>query len=120
MFRALVDVCRKAVASPEFDAAGAREFFERHFRPALINKVGETEGFITGYYEPVVVGSPFRTEEFQVPLYQRPSNLIPLGKRRKAGEFPNNVKVGRRVGRRKIVPYFDRTDIENGDRSRRR
>lgn len=114
MYRALADVCRKALAAGALDAAGARRFFEQNFRLVRINKLGEQQGFLTGYYEPVVEGSPFRTEGFPVPLYRRPPNLIPLGRRRRTTGFPNNIRVGRRVGRRKIVPYYERAEIEDG------
>jgi membrane-bound lytic murein transglycosylase A len=49
-----------------------------------------------------------------VPVYRRPSNLIPLGRRTATGSFPNKGQVGRKLGRKKIVPYYDRAEIEEG------
>ena len=55
------------------------------------------------------------TGEFQAPLYRRPPNLVVSGRRKLGDAFPSKgVKVGRRVGRRKIVPYYDRGEIEDG------
>ena len=80
-----------------------------------ISKLGETDGFLTGYYEPIIDGSRVPTGEFTAPLYRRPPNLVISGWRKLGDSFPSKgVKVGRRVGRRKIVPYYDRGQIENG------
>ena len=55
------------------------------------------------------------TGEFTAPLYRRPPNLVVAGRRKLGDAFPSKgVKVGRRVGRRKIVPYYDRGEIEDG------
>ena len=72
-------------------------------------------GFLTGYYEPIIDGSRVPTGEFTAPLYRRPPNLVVAGRRKLGDAFPSKgVKVGRRVGRRKIVPYYDRGEIEDG------
>jgi hypothetical protein len=39
-------------------------FFERNFRPLRITKLGDTAGFLTGYYEPIVDESRFPTGIF--------------------------------------------------------
>ena len=59
----------RAVASPE--GADARAFFEQNFRPVRISKLGENEGFLTGYYEPIVEGSRFPSDVYTVPVYRR-------------------------------------------------
>ena len=80
-----------------------------------INRLGDTDGFLTGYYEPIIDGSRVPTGEFTAPLYRRPPNLVVSGRRKLGDAFPSKgVKVGRRVGRRKIVPYYDRGEIEDG------
>ncbi|MGA8614758.1 MAG: MltA domain-containing protein [Xanthobacteraceae bacterium] len=112
---ALKEVCARAQAAVPLDENGARKFFEDNFRPVQISKLGETEGFLTGYYEPIIDGSRVPTGEFTAPLYRRPPNLVASGWRKLGDSFPSKgVKVGRRVGRRKIVPYYTRAEIENG------
>jgi membrane-bound lytic murein transglycosylase A len=112
---ALRDVCTRALAAIPLDDDGARKFFENNFTPLRINKLGDTAGFLTGYYEPIIEGSRVPTGEFTAPLYRRPPNLVVSGRRKLGDVFPSKgVKVGRRVGRRKIVPYYDRGEIENG------
>ena len=112
---ALGDICARARVSGALDEAGARRFFEDNFRPLRIARLGQTDGFLTGYYEPVLDGSRVPTAEFAVPLYRRPPNLVASGARSLGGLFPSKgVKVGRRVGRRLIVPYYTRGEIEDG------
>src|SRR5271163_397127 len=112
---ALKSVCVRALAAVPLEEDGARKFFEDNFRPLRISKLGDTDGFLTGYYEPIIEGSRVPTGEFTAPLYRRPPNLAISGQRKLGDAFPSKgVKVGRRVGRRKIVPYYDRAAIENG------
>jgi len=112
---ALKLICARGFAAVPLEEDGARKFFEDNFRPLRISKLGETDGFLTGYYEPIIDGSRVPTGEFQAPLYRRPPNLAISGRRKLGDAFPSKgVKVGRRVGRRKIVPYYDRGEIEDG------
>ena len=112
---ALKDICERARAAIPLDEEGTQKFFEENFRPLRINKLGDTEGFLTGYYEPIIAGSRVPTGEFTAPLYRRPPNLVASGRRKLGDAFPSKgVFVGRRVGRRKIVPYYDRGEIEDG------
>jgi len=112
---ALREVCERAQASVPLDDAGARMFFEDNFRPLQISKLGDTDGFLTGYYEPIIDGSRVPTGEFHAPLYRRPPDLVASGWRKLGDAFPaKGVKVGRRVGRRRIVPYYTRAEIEDG------
>src|ERR1700726_3416269 len=115
MTDALKAVCTRAVAAVPLEEDGARKFFEDNFRPLRIAKLGDTDGFLTGYYEPIIEGSRVPTGEFTAPLFRRPPNLAISGQRKLGDAFPSKgVKVGRRVGRRKLVPYYDRGEIENG------
>jgi membrane-bound lytic murein transglycosylase A len=55
------------------------------------------------------------TGDFTAPLYRRPPNLVASGRRKLGEAFPSKgVFVGRRVGRRRIVPYYTRAEIEDG------
>jgi len=108
-------VCARASTVVPLEEEGARKFFEDNFRPLRISKLGDSEGFLTGYYEPIIEGSRVPTGEFTAPLYRRPPNLAISGRRKLGDAFPSKgVKVGRRVGRRKLVPYYDRGAIEDG------
>ncbi|KIZ39126.1 murein transglycosylase A, partial [Rhodopseudomonas palustris] len=106
--------CRAAISAKIANAAQARRFFERHFRPLEISRLGEADGFVTGYYEPVIEGSRVKTDVYNVPVYRRPSNLFVRGVKPGATGLPNKGQVFRKIGRRKLVPYYDRAEIEDG------
>ena len=110
----LRDPCRAARASDISDGAKARAFFEEHFLPLRISRLGEGDGFVTGYYEPVIDGSRTQTDVYTVPVYRRPSNLFVRGVKQSAVGLPNKGQVFRKIGRRKLVPYYDRAEIEDG------
>jgi membrane-bound lytic murein transglycosylase A len=114
VYPALVEICRKARAAGTLTAEAARKFFEENFRAVRVSKIDEPNGFLTGYYEPVVEGSRVQTDDFKVPLYGRPRDLVHMGRKRKAESFPNTGRVVRRLARGKYVPYFDRAAIEDG------
>ena len=96
------------------DGAKAKAFFEEHFLPLRISRLGEGEGFVTGYYEPIIDGSRTQTDVYTVPVYRRPSNLFVRGTRQSSAGLPNKGQVFRKIGRRKLVPYYDRAEIEDG------
>src|SRR6185503_11767593 len=114
LYPALVEICRKARAAGTLGTAAARKFFEENFRPVRVSKIDDPNGFLTGYYEPIVDGSRVPTDDFKVPLYGRPRDLVHMGRKRKAEGFPNTGRVVRRIARGKYVPYFDRAQIEDG------
>src|SRR5262245_22312742 len=71
VYGGLWEVCRRAAALKPATAEAARKFFEDNFRPVRISRLGEAQGFLTGYFEPIVQGSRFPSPEFHVPLYRR-------------------------------------------------
>lgn len=62
----------KVAATVDPNPQAARDFFELLFRPVLL---GHPPALFTGYYEPVLQGSPIRTARFQWPIYRRPPEL---------------------------------------------
>jgi membrane-bound lytic murein transglycosylase A len=117
---ALREICPRALKLEHpVNAASARHFFEENFRPVRISRLGEREGFLTGYYEPEVEGSKTPAEGFAVPIYRRPGELVvKVAKASKIKQIarsvaPNKRKVGMRKGRR-MVSYHDRAAIEDG------
>jgi membrane-bound lytic murein transglycosylase A len=110
----LRDPCRAAKTLDISNGAEARAFFEERFLPLRISRLGEDDGFVTGYYEPVLDGSRTQTDVYTVPVYRRPSNLFVRGVKQSASGLPNKGEVFRKIGRRKLVPYYDRAEIEDG------
>jgi membrane-bound lytic murein transglycosylase A len=110
----LREPCRAARATEISDGAKARAFFEDNFVPLQISRLGEDAGFVTGYYEPIIEGSRVQTDVYNVPVYRRPSNLFMRGYSQASPDLPNKGQVFRKIGRRKLVPYYDRGQIEDG------
>jgi membrane-bound lytic murein transglycosylase A len=106
-------VCSKARSLPaKISNAAARNFFMENFDPWTVINADETrDGTMTGYYEPLLNGSRTRTERFRYPIYGEPQDLITVD----LGEAVADVKHKRLRGRlqgNKIVPYYDREEID--------
>ncbi len=110
---ALEQVCIRAIKAGGLESEAARRFFETNFVPVRIRRLGDSAGFVTGYYDPIVDGSRFPTREFTVPLYRRPRDLQAPGVAEGA-PFPNTGRAFRRSSTGKLVPYYDRGEIEDG------
>jgi len=115
---ALWNVCRDAMGLRPRDANAARAFFEQKFLPVRISRLGEVEGLLTGYFEPIVAGSRFPNPEFHVPLYRRPRDLVAAGYNPASVAFPNKgVRIGRRNENNELVP-LPRPRRDRGRRAR--
>ena len=116
VYRGLYQVCQHAVEAKPKDAKEARAFFEQNFRPVRITPLGETAGFLTGYYEPIVDGSREPTEEFVHPLYRTPAGLLRGGKRLKAASFGRGkAKTGKPSKSGKPAKGAKASDTEKTD-----
>lgn len=112
LYTALYHICQDGKHTRPQNDDSARTFFERHFSAFRIASLEDRDGFITGYYEPVVEGSREPTDIYNVPLYRRPPNM--LAQRLRGHRGPIGKKAVWRKKRTKAAPYFDRTQIEEG------
>jgi membrane-bound lytic murein transglycosylase A len=99
--------CDAARTTQDRDAAS---FFARHFETV---QVADGKAFATGYYEPEIAGSRTRRPGYDVPIYARPSDLVDVD----LGTFSDPLagkSIRGRVDGTKLVPYHDRTAIEQG------
>lgn len=98
------EACRAAANWP---LADARTFFVKHFETA---RIGDGQGFATGYFEPEIAGCKEPLPGCSQPVYAMPKDLVrdpgwtgegraPLGRFDEIGEF---------------VPYHDRGEIVSG------
>jgi membrane-bound lytic murein transglycosylase A len=88
----------------------ARDFFARYFEAV---QVGDGRSLATGYYEPEIAGSRDRRSGYEVPIYARPRDLIDVD----LGAFTPDLKgkkIRGKVQGTNLVPYDDRTAIEQG------
>ncbi len=80
--RGLLANCYKArKLGNKINKAQAKQFFEQNFK-AFEVRSAKAEGLLTGYFEPELRGSFTRSARYNIPVYRKPSNLVPLiGKR---------------------------------------
>ncbi len=109
----LVAIAREALGAEIRGAADARRFFAARFQAFRVDlPEADGKGFLTGYYEPLVKGSPTRTAEFTAPILARPRDLVafPLGAA-PAG-FDPALTGAQRLSDGTLRPYPDRATIE--------
>ena len=76
-------VCARSAGLDRVDRDRAREFFEREFVPWRVGATTAGDfGLLTGYFEPVIAGSPERRPPFVVPVLGVPADLLLLDARR--------------------------------------
>jgi membrane-bound lytic murein transglycosylase A len=109
--------CATAAAIDGRDATAVRHFFEENFTPYRVTASdGSESGLVTGYYEPLLLGSRARTAAFAAPLYAPPDDLLIVELADLYPELKGKRVRGRLDGRR-VVPYWVRADIEAGKAS---
>jgi membrane-bound lytic murein transglycosylase A len=110
-------VCALGKELIEPDNAMLQDFFELNFTPyQVFNTDGSDSGLITGYYEPRLAGSRLKTSRYRYPLYAVPDDLLSID----LGEVYPQLKELRLRGRlqgHRVVPYYNRADIEAGKAS---
>ncbi|MEP3630413.1 MAG: MltA domain-containing protein [Hyphomicrobiales bacterium] len=98
----------------------ARLFFEDHFVPRLIQPSekakSDDRGFVTGYYEPEVLGSRIKSERFSAPLLRRPHDLVrvaDLAEEDVPKDWDPEIRFARQLADG-IGPYHNRQAISSG------
>jgi membrane-bound lytic murein transglycosylase A len=81
----------------------------RIYRSLGKNESGEV--LFTGYYEPILRGSPVRRGQYQYPVYGRPEDLITVDLGRFRDKYQGQRLVGR-VTHGTLIPYYDRQQID--------
>jgi len=89
----------------------AAAFFETVFEAA---QVGDGRAFATGYFEPEIDGARTHLRGYDTPVYAMPPDLV----RARPGDASvlddGEPPLGRYDEAGRFVPYYDRTEIENG------
>ncbi len=107
-------VCSAAQAIDPVTDENARAFFEGNFQPYQVTEEdGNAVGLLTGYYAPELEGRREPDATFRYPLYRQPDDLLIVDLDDLYPELGNYRLRGRLVGNR-VVPYFDRSEIDNG------
>jgi membrane-bound lytic murein transglycosylase A len=106
-------LCAAVAALPPDDDAATRAMLEHTLQAYAISDSAQTQGLFTGYYEPQVDGATQRGGRYQTALLGRPHDLVQAD----LGAFATDLKGRSIVGRvtdGRLVPYYDRTQIERG------
>ncbi len=111
-------VCAKFVNAKTWSSDTFRAFIEENFTPYLASAntsgTSEAQGLFTGYYEASLRGSKTRSEQYNIPLYARPDDLVMV----QLGEFRDELKGQRIAGRLtdgNLKPYESREEIVDGN-----
>jgi membrane-bound lytic murein transglycosylase A len=105
--------CRAAINLNPVTEKSAKSFFQKWFSPVEFYEGKPVKGLFTGYYMPLLKGSYTKTAEFNVPIYEVPSNLVTIELGSFIPDFKNRKIVGRIDGK-KIVPFYNREQINKG------
>jgi membrane-bound lytic murein transglycosylase A len=106
-------ICAEAATLPAGDGAAARNFFERRFVPVRLLNNERGDGLFTGYYEAELKGARQRSQQFNVPLFRRPPDLVSV----ELGQFRRSLQGQRIAGRVEggnLRPYSSRAQIDAG------
>lgn len=78
---------------------------------AVIDTESESEGLITGYYEPILPGSRTRSARFRHPVHGAPEDLVSVDLSAVAPET-RHLRLRGRIEGRRLVPYWSRAEID--------
>lgn len=99
-------VCRALRAVPLQNEAASRQFIEQWFTPYHISS--DEEGLMTGYFEPEIKGSLYKSAAYPIPVYGRPPELKTI--KTEDGSVQNGF-----VQNGQFVPYYTRAQINQGE-----
>ncbi len=108
------EICRDFNVLKTPDTSTLRAFFEARLRPYQVLGGNDPKGLFTGYYEASLRGSRSKTARYNIPLYQRPGDLVMVH----LGEFRDDLKGVRIAGRVQggtLKPYESREEIVTGN-----
>lgn len=105
--------CRVAMSLNLNSNKEIRDFFQTWFTPVEFYQGKPIHGLFTAYFLPLLHGSLNKTEQYTVPLYGLPSNLITANLSLFNPTLKNKRIVGRVMGQN-LVPFYTREEINKG------
>ncbi|WP_157288602.1 murein transglycosylase A [Uliginosibacterium gangwonense] len=110
---AWIGFCEAAQAlGPKPASAQVRSLFEQWLAPwQIVNPDGSIEGMMTGYYEPLIRASRWKSAKFSVPVFGVPDDLLNIDMSEVYPETKSMRLRGRLEGR-KVLPYWSRAQID--------
>lgn len=108
--------CQAANNLKNDDEQSLQHFFKQWFHVVFFDKHQAVNGLFTGYYLPLLKGSPFKTAEYKYPIYAKPKDLISINLALFGSDFKTKRLTGRLKGQA-VIPYFNRKQINKMDLS---
>ncbi|BCA96294.1 membrane-bound lytic murein transglycosylase A [Legionella antarctica] len=105
--------CRVALDTNPVIEKSAKQFFQKWFAPVEFYDNKPVKGLFTGYYMPLIKGSYTKSAEFNVPIYEKPSNLVNVDLGSFIPDLKNRKIVGR-ISENKLLPFYTREQINKG------
>lgn len=106
-------ICESATDLNDSSDQAVQTFLETHFQAYAVHATSGPKGLFTGYYEPHLNGARSQSDDYFVPLYGMPPDLVMVD----LGQFRDDLK-GRRiagtVNGHRLRPFPDRREIESG------
>lgn len=110
---AWIGVCEAAQGlSAKPSTAQIRALLEQWLTPfQIINADGSSDGLITGYYEPLIRGSRWKSAKFPVAVHGVPEDILNIDI---AEVYPEtkSLRLRGRLDGKKVLPYWSRSQIE--------
>lgn len=105
--------CREALTLHEVSETRARHFFQKWFKPVEFYHKDSVHGLFTGYYLPLLHGSLTKTDEYHVPIYGLPSNLVTINLGAFSPDLANR-RIVARIDNNRVLPFYTREEINQG------
>ena len=112
-------ICKAARMIRHGNKTEARYFFETRFLPYTVSNNQDRKGLFTGYYEARLNGAFGADARYRYPIFARPDDIINVDLMIFDQKYKGNKITGRIKGS-KLMPYFTRSEIEDGALSGRK
>ena len=105
--------CHAALALTQVSKRTTRVFFQTWFKPVEFAQGDPLIGLFTGYYLPMLSGSLTQSNDYPVPVYGTPRDLLTLSLRDFDVNLPSRTLVAREKAGH-LLPYYSRQAINDG------
>lgn len=107
-------LCQKFLELTPKTSASLKNFLQNHMVVFQIYSGQETKGLLTGYFQPELLASRRRTQEFKFPIYRRPPSLVVIENIGRFNPKGEGVRIAGIPKGGTLVPYWTRAEIDAG------